>query len=101
MSDVDTALQSNAEVEFIPCPTEDNAMFSRDKATKDYFKTLWHSSTHILAYALEQYYGDKVQLIHGPSGEGVPYCFFYEVTLSVGAFIRFSSNRMEPQQIKI
>ena len=58
-------------------------MFSRDPELKDFFKTFWHSSAHILGYALEQYYGDKVKLLHGPSGDGIPYCFFYEVTLTV------------------
>lgn len=58
-------------------------MFSRNRETRDYFQTLWHSSAHIMAYALEQYYGDKIKLIHGPTGNGVPYCFFYEVALSV------------------
>ena len=50
---------------------------------------MWHSSTHLLAYALEMYYGDKVKLIHGPSGEGVPYCFFYEVALDVEDMVTY------------
>ena len=58
-------------------------MFSRNKETKDFFKTMWHSSAHLLAYALEQYYGDDVHLLHGPAGDGIPYCFFYEVILDV------------------
>lgn len=101
VSDIDTRLQDNASVDYIPCPMKDDAMFSRDKQTKDYFKTMWHSSTHILAYALEQYYGDKIQLIHGPPGEGVPYCFFYEVTLSVGFCFVLSIIREMLQLIKI
>ena len=74
---------NNNNVHFIKSPNKDDAMFSRDKETRDYFKTFWHSSTHLLAYALEQYYGDKIKLIHGPPGDGIPYCFFYEVALSV------------------
>ena len=62
---------------------KDLAMFSRDKECKTLFHTMWHSSAHILAYALESYYGDKIRLLHGPPGEGIPYCFFYEVVLEV------------------
>ena len=83
LGDVDTPLQQNSNLHPLPTPTDDSAMFSREKQTKDFFQTLWHSSTHLLAYALEQYYGSKVKLIHGASGEGIPYCFYYEVTLSV------------------
>ena len=66
-------------------------MFSREKEDKDFFHAMWHSSTHLLAYALESYYGDKVKLLHGPPGDGIPYCFFYEVTLDVGISITFMS----------
>ena len=83
LSDLDNTLENNNNVHFIKSPNKDDAMFSRDKETRDYFKTFWHSSTHLLAYALEQYYGDKIKLIHGPPGDGIPYCFFYEVALSV------------------
>ena len=62
---------------------KDLAMFSRDKECKTLFHAMWHSSAHILAYALESYYGDKIRLLHGPPGEGIPYCFFYEVVLEV------------------
>ena len=69
---------------------KDMAMFSRDKECKTLFHTMWHSSAHILAYALESYYGDKIRLLHGPPGEGIPYCFFYEVVLDV--FSLFIAN---------
>ena len=83
LSDVDTTLQTDARLHFIEIPSGDDAMFSRNKETKDFFKTMWHSSAHLLAYALEQYYGDDVHLLHGPAGDGIPYCFFYEVILDV------------------
>lgn len=83
LCDVDSTHPDNAVIETLKTPTSDDAMFSVSRENKDFFRTMWHSSTHLLAYALEMYYGDKVKLIHGPSGEGVPYCFFYEVALDV------------------
>lgn len=83
LSDLDTPVSSDTEIRYIEVPKEDDAMFSRKKETRDFFKTMWHSSAHILAYALEQYYGDKIQLLHGPAGDGIPYCFFYDVILDV------------------
>lgn len=83
LSDLDTTLPSDADIHYIEVPKEEDAMFSRKKETRDFFKTMWHSSAHILAYALEQYYGDKIQLLHGPAGDGIPYCFFYDVILDV------------------
>ena len=83
LADVDAVPCQKDGVRYIDTPTKEDAMFSRNRETRDYFRTLWHSSAHIMAYALEQYYGDKVKLIHGPTGNGVPYCFFYEVALSV------------------
>lgn len=83
LADIDSLPEKSDSVRYISSPTKEDAMFSRDHETRDFFKTFWHSSCHIMAYALEQYYGDKIKLIHGPSGNGVPYCFFYEVALTV------------------
>lgn len=83
LADIDSMPEKSDSVRYISSPTKEDAMFSRDRETRDFFKTFWHSSSHIMAYALEQYYGDKIKLIHGPSGNGVPYCFFYEVALTV------------------
>lgn len=83
LADVDSVPCGGDGVRYIDTPTKEDAMFSRNRETRDYFQTLWHSSAHIMAYALEQYYGDKIKLIHGPTGNGVPYCFFCEVALSV------------------
>lgn len=91
LSDLDTPVSSDMEIRYVEVPKEDDAMFSRKKETRDFFKTMWHSSAHILAYALEQYYGDKIQLLHGPAGDGIPYCFFYDVILDV--FVLFHLNR--------
>ena len=55
LSDLDTPVSSDTEIRYIEVPKEDDAMFSRKKETRDFFKTMWHSSAHILAYALEQY----------------------------------------------
>ena len=87
LHDVDSIPPNAQSVHYVKTLSDDNAIFSLDPSTKDFFHTLWHSSTHILAYALESYYGDKVTLLHGPPGEGVPYCFFYEVILDVEPFV--------------
>lgn len=91
LSDISSVQGDTNHIEYLSVPESESAMFSRERENKDFFHTMWHSSTHLLAYALESYYGDKVKLLHGPPGDGIPYCFFYEVTLDVGTFITFMS----------
>ena len=63
LADIDSLPEKSDSVRYISSPTKENAMFSRNHETRDFFKTFWHSSCHIMAYALEQYYGDKIKMV--------------------------------------
>lgn len=61
--DLNKPLQQNCEVSFLGFDSNEG---------KEVF---WHSTSHVLGYALEKVYGDQVQLCDGPA---IDKGFFYE-----------------------
>ena len=73
LADIDSLPEKSDSVRYISSPTKENAMFSRNHETRDFFKTFWHSSCHIMAY-----------------------CFFYEVALTVALKGWFDTQASAP-----